>query len=55
MAERRAHRPLTRERALAGLETLFIYVVLLAGAIVVMVPLWWMVTTSIPKPSCASC
>lgn len=44
-------RPWTRGRIIAALETALIYLILLAGAVVVMVPLWWMITTSLKRPS----
>jgi ABC-type glycerol-3-phosphate transport system permease component len=39
-----------RARLSRWLETLLIYAILLAGAVVVMIPLWWMLTSSVKHP-----
>ncbi len=39
-----------RARLSRWLETFLIYAILLAGAVVVMIPLWWMLTSSVKHP-----
>jgi len=42
-----------RLRARAGriAETTFVYLILVSGAVIVMVPLWWMLSTSVKRPA----
>ena len=44
-------KPGLKVRVLPIFETALVYLVLLAGAVIIMVPLWWMLTTSVKRPA----
>jgi ABC-type glycerol-3-phosphate transport system permease component len=44
-------KPLSGPRVVRAVETALIYATLLSGAVIIMIPLWWMITTSLKRPA----